>query len=162
MGKLRSVDACTATVRGVLFEGGVVVADEGSSNAPALAAYLRYRLELLGMKPQELADATGISRATVYRLLGDRAPETVSSEHLRRLAEVLQVDPRDLAMLWHGLAQEVDYKVDERDELARGFILATKHLSVEELRAALEVARHAAGLARRGDEPTKASNGNGD
>lgn len=124
------------------------VTDEGGG-PHALAAYLRYRLELLNMTPTRLADTSGISRATIYRLLGDRAPDMVSTDHLRRLATVLEVDPRDLAALWHGLAHVVDYQVDERDEMARGFILATRHLSVEELRAALEVARHVAGLAAR-------------
>lgn len=138
----------------LLTEDGALTTSGEAPDPGALATYLRYRLKLLGMSPRELADASGISRATIYRLLGERAPETVSSEHLRALADVLEIDPRDLAALWHGLSYKVDVPVDERDEIARGFVLATRHLSVEELRAALEVARHAAELARRHDDAT--------
>lgn len=137
----------TPLALGVLHQPGGGTAVLADTNA--LSAYLRYRLELLKMTPTQLADETGISRATIYRLLGGRAPEMVSSDHLKRLAETLEVDARDLAALWHGLVQTVEYDVDERDEVARGFVMSTRHLTVDELRAALEVAKQAAELARR-------------
>jgi len=117
----------------------------------ALAAYLRFRLEILNLTPTALAERAGVSRSTVYRLLGDRPPELVATEQLHRLANALEVDPRALAELWHGITTGVDYR-DERDDLVRGFILATSDLSYDDLRRALDVARAAAALTRRDDE----------
>jgi transcriptional regulator with XRE-family HTH domain len=120
----------------------------------ALANYLRFRLEMLRMTPTHLAEVAGVSRSTVYRLLGDRPPEMVATEQLHRLAAALQTDPRILAELWHGITRSVDYK-DDRDDLVRSFVMATSDLSYDELRAALDVARAAAALAKH--RPTETS-----
>jgi transcriptional regulator with XRE-family HTH domain len=131
-------------------------AAEGGMHLPALANYLRYRLEILRLTPTQLAELAGVSRSTVYRLLGDRPPEMVATEQLHRLAAALETDPRVLAELWHGITQSVDYR-DDRDDLVRSFVLATSDLSYEELRAALEVARAAVSLThRRDDRPGRA------
>lgn len=125
-------------------------ADDSGAHAGALSSYLRFRLEMLRMSPTQFADRAGISRSTVYLLLGDRPPGMVSTKQLHKIAAALETDPRVLAELWHGFAQSVDYK-DERDDLVRSFVLATSDLSYEELRAALEVARAAVSLTRRPD-----------
>jgi len=125
----------------------------GGAHLSALANYLRFRLEMLRLTPTQLAELAGVSRSTVYRLLGDRPPEMVATDQLRRLAAALETDPRVLAELWHGITQSVDYR-DDRDDLLRAFVLSTSDLSYEQLRAVVDVARSAALLAR-GEEPDK-------
>lgn len=124
----------------------------GGAHLPALANYLRFRLQLLRLTPTQLAEVAGVSRSTVYRLLGERPPEMVATDQLHRLAAALETDPRVLAELWHGITQSIDYR-DDRDDLVRAFVLSTSDLSYDQLRAVVDVARAAALLAR--DEPDK-------
>lgn len=126
-------------------------AAKGGAHLPALANYLRFRLEILRLTPTQLAEVAGVSRSTVYRLLGDRPPEMVATDQLHRLAAALETDPRVLAELWHGITQTIDYR-DDRDDLVRAFVLSTSDLSYEQLRAVVDVARSAALLARGEDE----------
>lgn len=117
---------------------------------PALAAFLRYRLDVLGIPVEELIRRSGVSRSTVFRLLGDRPPSIVSTEILHKLAGALGVDAAQLAAVWHGTVSAVeDGSQDERDALVRGFVLAIGDLPYEDLQAALEVAKAAAEMAKR-------------
>jgi transcriptional regulator with XRE-family HTH domain len=117
---------------------------------------MRYRLDALDISVEELIRRSGVSRSTVFRLLGERPPSIVNTEILLKLAAALEVDPTQLAALWHGTVSTVNIEAtaedDEREKLVRGFVLATSDLSYDDLLAVLEVARMAAQMSKRPTE----------
>jgi transcriptional regulator with XRE-family HTH domain len=114
----------------------------------ALAAFIAQRLDDLGITRSQFSQETGMSRSTLYRLLGPEPPERVDGERLSRMAEVLQVDKSQLEALWDGSiwAQAADA---DRENLVRSFVLATGDLTLDELKEALDVARAAARMVTR-------------
>lgn len=124
------------------------MADNVNAARGALAEFVAWRLSVLDINATELADRAGVARASVYRLMEDGPPRTVATDHLHKLAGALEVDPRVLAEVWHGLSHSGETQ-DERGQMVRGFVLSVSDLTDEEIRDALDIARRAAALARK-------------
>lgn len=115
----------------------------------AFGVYVNARLRELGMSKRGLADAIGVARSTVHRLLGDEPPKQVPSSTVIAIAGVLDEDADQLLSLISGQLYAVpDDDNRARNALVRTFVLATQDLTLDELRHTVEVANHAAELVR--------------